>query len=291
MSTWRTACFLLLASLSLIVAVGAYHRQPPPPTAPPPAYPLVPCTTAAACLDRAITACNAENLPCFQAHLWQRVHAAPLSFQAEGLFVAAPAQRFRLDLQVRTADASRWVRIVSDGRVLWEAEDAAAARRVSRVDLQGLLGSGISAAQASAELRRLCSFPGPDRLLHELRQGVIFIAAARAPWKDRDSWVLTGARIPDAQAPCPNFQARQCRLVLDAKTYWPHRLEWWGPAPKRDGDVCLMEMELREPAVPAALAGSAFAFDPQDAVVEDRTPAWKEMLKARVIERRTYPGN
>jgi len=291
MSTWRAASFLTLAALSLIAAAAAFRPQPALPTAPPPVYPLLACTTAAACLDRAIAACGPEQLPEFQATLWQRVQAAPLCFEAEGTVLAGQGQRFRLDLNITSAGASRWLRIVSDGQALWETEDSAQGQHVARVDLRELLGPGIPPRQSAAQLRQLCNFPGPDRLLRELRQRVIFIAAARVPWRERAAWLLTGARIPASTAPCPDYQARQCRLVLDAETYWPHRLEWWGPAPKSRGDVCLLELELRDPVLPGALPERAFAFDPQDAVVEDRTPAWKEKLRARVIERRTYPGN
>ena len=39
----------------------------------------------------------------------------------------------------------------------------------------------------------------------------------------------------------PQGVARQCRVYLDPETYWPCRLEWWGPDAPRHGEVALLQ--------------------------------------------------
>ena len=72
----------------------------------------------------------------------------------------------------------------------------------------------------------------------------------------------------------PHSFPRQCRLFLDARTRWPHRLEWWGPAPPRKGDSLLLQMEFRNPRLGQPLADAEFAFQPGRSKVTDLTAQW-----------------
>ena len=68
---------------------------------------------------------------------------------------------------------------------------------------------------------------------------------------------------------------RQCHLYLDARTYWPERVEWWGPSTTGGGDRLLVQMEFRHPVfnrpLPAETCTRLFAFQPGGAEIEDET--------------------
>jgi hypothetical protein len=73
-----------------------------------------------------------------------------------------------------------------------------------------------------------------DRNLIKLT-GVLTLTSAEALAPAKEKW--------------PDGLPRAARLYLDPKTLWPHRMEWWGPDPPRKGDVLLMQIEFRDPAL------------------------------------------
>jgi hypothetical protein len=87
---------------------------------------------------------------------------------------------------------------------------------------------------------------GPLSLLTEMQERVIFFRHQPMRWNGRRCWLLTGA-VRDAQpTDWPETLPRQCRLVLDAETHWPHRVEWWGPENVGQRDRLLIQVEFRD---------------------------------------------
>ena len=83
----------------------------------------------------------------------------------------------------------------------------------------------------------------------------------RIRWHDKDVILLTGAR-EKPKGDWADYQPRQCRLVLDAATLWPYRLEWWGPTAGAPGDVRVMQIEFRNPTPNHPVDEATFTFNP-----------------------------
>ncbi len=282
MSRTRTLLFPFLAGLTVLIG-GALTPTPTPGrvTAPVPIFPVHADPEAAAALDQAIAALAPERVPWLRMDLWQRGNLAALAYQAEGVYVAGPEHRLRLDLQVRAGSAASRLQVVSNGRTLWQIEQTGAAKpTVARVELGDVfkaLNSSGTSDERREEFYRKQLFAGPGPLLHSLKPGTIFTRRQRVRWHERDLILLTGVRNADrSTTPWPMFLPRQCRLFLDARTLWPHRLEWWGPVPACDGDCLLMEVEFRNPVRGQEVPEQVFAFQPGSAAVTDLTRHWVE---------------
>jgi hypothetical protein len=281
MSYWRSLLFGGLACLSVLL-VAAPRLHTPPPTAPPPDYPLCPDPLASQALDRALAALDGRSGSWLRAGIWQQVAAPPLVFQADGTYLAGPDDRLRIDLQVRFEGARRRLQIVCDGQTLWEAEQADGKDwQAFMVDVKRLRGEldSRTTPQARAEFYRAQLVTGPRMLLESLQKMVIFTHTQTIRWQNRDVILLSGARAASAPRPWPDYTPRQCRVVLDATTYWPRRVEWWGPAPSAAGDVRLCIQEFRDPIMERPLANEMFTFSAIKGELPDRTEAWTEQLR------------
>jgi hypothetical protein len=282
----------MLAALSVLLSASFRHR-PPPPAAPPPVYPLSPDPAAAAALAQARGAIDPERTGWMQTAIRQKFNTPPLAVDVEGTYLAGPGNRFRLDLQTRAGNTRRTIHMFCDGKTLWEIEEGPdtgimPARNpapgnettwINKVDLEQV-GRLLNRPDGGILFREACrqhGLAGPQMLLEELARQITFTRTDRMQWQKRDAIVLTGARPPSAK-PWPDFLPRQCRLILDARTYWPWRVEWWGPVPQRTGDVLLVHVEF------GALSSQPrtddlFTFSPGPFPVRDHTPIWTERLK------------
>lgn len=282
---WRRLLLLpVLAGLTASVAgaLSVSSLLAPGVMAPAPTAIPRPDGAAAATLDRAIAALTPPQPRWVQAAIWQKVHVPYLDFQADGTYQSGPGRRLRLDLQVHTSALHSQMRIVSDGQTLWqERQVPALAPTATRIDLGKVLPLLEHPQAPPAARERFLAehfFTGPEPLLSHLRGQVAFTRQERVCWRDRDAWLLTGVRRDVSLPDCPHYFPRQCRLYLDAATLWPQRLEWWGPAPKRKGDILISEMELRQPVFDRPLHAELFAYRPGVVPVADVTGQWTAAL-------------
>jgi hypothetical protein len=121
-------------------------------------------------------------------------------------------------------------------------------------------------------------------LLESLQQSVTFTRLDRIRWQERDILLLAGVRNTASDNSCCMFEPRQCRLVLDARTLWPHRIEWWGPAPGVAGDVRLSVLEFRQPVLHQPLPEKIFAFTPDHGRVTNCTEEWIEKIRVQSLK-------
>lgn len=273
----RNLSLSLLAGLAVLL-VGALTPPTPRVTAPVPVYPVHPDAEAGRVLDAVVAAFDPDRLPWLRMNLWQEGNPAAFSYRAEGVYLAGPDHRLRLDLQVHAGGADRRLQVVSDGRTLWQIDQAGpTSRTVSHVRLQPVLdalNSPYLPADRRAEFYQRQLFTGPGPLLQSLRPGTTFTRCQEVRWAGRNVRLLTGVRAQPPAATWPEFLPRQCRLFVDAQTLWPHRLEWWGPVPDCEEDCLLLAVEFRDPIVGQRVPDEVFAFQPGKAKVTDQTRAW-----------------
>jgi hypothetical protein len=196
-----------------------------------------------------------------------RVTAEPLSFESEGTYQAGPNYRLHVEWEVRCGAARRHLQTISDGRTVWEIEELGTDRQ--QLVQRPRTPDESPGPVAKANNTKMAAIIGPAAMIECLRGEVTFTHQERARWRNRDVIVLTGASTKPVAGECPVYHPRQCRLVLDAATLWPHRLEWWGPAPEVTGDVRLVQIEMREPGFPDCLPESLFTFQAPEGTNEE----------------------
>jgi hypothetical protein len=146
-----------------------------------------------------------------------------------------------------------------------------------------MLNSPGMPPQLRDQFYRSQSFVGLVPFMESLRKQMVFTKMETDRWQDHDVLKLTGVWSEEASkliCPPPNTWPdsvpRTCRCYLDKTTYWPHRIEWWGPDAADSADSLLTQMEFRNPkfvesaSVPVQMV-SLFTFDPGRNQVIDRT--------------------
>lgn len=308
MSWMRIACVPLgIASLWLLA--GALGQQPgpapskPAPTTPRPAPPPPPKADAAATklLTTAAAALDPEKLAWVETTLWQQANLQGLTFRAEGLYLAAPGNRLRLDLQVHLGDTQGKLLVVSDGVTWWERLQVGNGGQadIKKMDLKTILATLNSPNMPPAvktEFFQRFSFTGLAPLLNRILAQMTVTGAERLTWKGREVNRLTAVWSEEAvknlvgpNTRWPEFLPRRCCLFLDVDVdkvhAWPHRIEWWGPASSGLGEVLLLQMEFRNPKLGKVLSDEEYArqfrFDPGKATVQDLTKQATEEAKNR----------
>jgi hypothetical protein len=306
MHSYRNFLLPMVVGVAIIVA-GAMAQQtspPSPPAGPPPAAktpppPKPPQADPAATkvLDEAV---NAKQLDWVQTTLWEQVEVQGLTFQAQGSYLSAPGNRLHLDLQVHIGGTIGRLEVVSNGTTLFEAVKVGDGERTITkvVELKKVLET-LNIPDMSKEVRdeffQSQAFYGVIPLLRSIKQRMTVTKKENVRWHGHDVVQLTAewsgdvvkSFTQDGKQQWPAYVPRQCRLFLDAKTLWPHRVEWWGPAPYRTEDALLVQMEFRDPKhepLADARCKKEFTFDAVPAEVSskvDKTEEIKETIKQR----------
>jgi hypothetical protein len=139
------------------------------------------------------------------------------------------------------------------------------------------------------------SFYGVIPLLQSIQQRMVVTKKESVKWHGFDVILLSAdwsidivkSMTDDGKRPWPQSLPRQCRLYLDAKTRWPHRIEWLGPISARSEDAIILQMEFRHPKheeLSPEVCKREFSFDPGKAKVPshvDLTEELKDALRYR----------
>jgi hypothetical protein len=251
------------------------------PSAVPQTVPTVEDPEAGRCLDEA--AAHVGKIEWLSCRIHQQVHLPGLHYTSEGRYLLAPEHRFRLEVRTRTGETTGTLVIVSDGVNLWQASRVGSEPwdKVIHLGVQEVLATldgGSNAAQLRAEFLQGPALSGIGPLLRTLRGRLIWARQESSGNVVR----LIGVWPPDAvrekvpaDRPWPGGLPRQCRIVLDAATLWPQRIEWWGPAEDRGLETLLALTEYSDPVINRSLSdeicAQAFTFTPGDVPITDRT--------------------
>jgi hypothetical protein len=111
-------------------------------------------------------------------------------------------------------------------------------------------------AWARTETVRDQGFGGVGPLLTGLRQRLRQLTAKAVRWQGvvviqvNGAWPEEPAKLAEVpEYVRPRQVPRRCSLYLDAKTLWPHRLEWWYAERPGDTPVLGMQTEFRDPVL------------------------------------------
>jgi hypothetical protein len=240
-------------------------------------------------LDAALAALDPRRVSWLDMTVAQEVHLPDLDYQTAGRYRAAPDNRFRLELQMRTGKTTETYLTVSDGACVWRATRAGDGdwTAVRRFGFQQVLDAAEATPQARDDFLRGPSFSGPMALLRNLRRRMVWVDSLETRDGERAVIALTGVWPPetvaklapkDAEWPagCPD----RCRVFLDADTLAPCRVEWWGPADQGKSLIRLVQIELGGVVVNQPLTQEecerTFRFDPGSAPVIDETKPFSD---------------
>jgi hypothetical protein len=275
------ACVAPLATLP----IGSWS-SPPSTSAPAPAPAGDhPDPAALRVLESALILLHPERLGWLETTLWQRTNVRGLVFEAQGRYVAGPNQRLLMDLTTRVGATEGALRIVSDGSTLWKAMRIGSGtwNNITCVKLGQVLAAlppGAVPDQVWDEFLQGESFGGIFALLGMLQRQMTWVHTETVRRGGRELIKLTGVRRADSTG-----FFRRCYLYLDPHSFWPHRLEWWGEDPPRQGELLLVQMEFRSPVFhrpPPDSKFQEFSFDPGPLAVQDQTGEVTARLQARL---------
>jgi hypothetical protein len=251
------------------------------------------------CLDQAVDAFRADRVTWLEMAIWQKVQLPGCTYEADGTYRMAPGQRFRMEMHTHLGGSDGTLLSVSDGRELWQAERSGqgAWDNVTRVNLSEVFSvmNGPARDRLRDEFLRRPHFQGMMSLLATLRGRLVWARGEVVRQSGGERIHLVGVWPKDEarkyappDRPWPSALPRQCHVYLDARTYWPQRLEWWGPQAAGGADRLLVQMEFRNPVVnrplPAAKCSRLFAFQPGTAEIEDETASVAAEMTRRAGE-------
>jgi hypothetical protein len=262
--------------------------------APPPFKPAVADPVASKILEEAI---KTKRLEWIQTSFWQQVDVQGLTFQAEGTYLSAPDNRLHLNLVVHIGDTAGKLEVISDGATLWETTQIGDGERTitKKVRIKDVLDS-LNKPDVAKEMRdeflESQCFYGVVPLLQSIHERMVVTKKEDTTWRGLNVTLLTAEWTndlakqvtQDGKQPWPQSFPRQCRLYLDAKTRWPHRVEWLGPMPGRE-DAPIVQMEFRNPkyeAMSPEVCKREFSFNPgKEPSAVDQTDDLKNALRYR----------
>jgi hypothetical protein len=268
MSRYSLLLVLTLAGVALFVT-GMGNRQPPQPAAASPPAPTPPSTSAEAVpdaerlLDQAIDTFAPARVSWAEVKLWQQFREDASVYEVTGRYLAAPGHRVRLELHTQVGATRGELKLISDGQCLWHWQ------RTGRVDPiiwamelpklqagQPGLTTPEGVAWARTETLRAQTFGGVGPILQTLRARLQQVQGKAVRWKGIDIVQVTGAwpEDPSQLAAVPEYirprqVPRLCSIFLDARTLWPHRLEWWYSERPTGSPALLLQTEFREPVL------------------------------------------
>jgi hypothetical protein len=299
------SCLVILSAAltrtaaSVAPATAALLAPTPEPVTVPAAPAPRPDAAAERCLERAAEAFRGDRVRWLEMAIWQKVQLPGCTYEADGCYHLAPGQRFRLEMHTHPGEGDGTLLSVSDGRDLWQAErpGQGAWENVTRVNLSEVFAimNGPSGARLRDEFLQRPHFQGMAPLLRNLRNRLVWAHSEVIRQAGRQRIHLVGVwskeearRQASSEDAWPIALPRQCHVYLDARTYWPQRIEWWGPSTAGGADHLLVQMEFREPVfnrpLPAETCARLFAFHPGNAEVEDETASVTAEMTKRAGE-------
>jgi hypothetical protein len=269
------------------------------PSTVPPAPAPRPDAVAERCLEQALEALKPERVQWLETAIWQKVQLPGYIYEADGSYQLAPGQRFRMEMHMQFGAAEGTLLMVSDGREVWQGERPGGGtwENVTRLNLPEVFSvmNGPSGPQLRSEFLQRPHFQGMTPLLRNLRGRLVWARhkVLRRPGEEQIQligvWPKEDARrLAPPDESWPIGLPRQCHLYLDVGSYWPRRVEWWGPTRGAVSDRLLVQMEFRNPVfnrpLPADVCARLFAFQPGNVAVEDETASVAAEMSRRAGE-------
>jgi hypothetical protein len=204
-------------------------------------------------LARAVAELAPDKMSWLETAVWQQIQGEDGRYVAHGRYLTAPGQRQRLELQVRIGKTEGKLLLVCDGSTLCQATRVGQAAPVLFQEpfKPPPQAPGHETGTATSQETFLSDLGngGLDRVLQSIRQHLTKPQVRRASWKGQPVFRIQGGWRADLPA-----APRTCTVLLDARTLWPHRIEWSGDEGRDSWQIELREPLVNQPLPPARCA-------------------------------------
>ncbi len=297
------SCLVVLSAALARTAASITPATAAAPFTEPSAVPAAPAPRADAvaerCLEQTLEALKPQRIRWLETTIWQKVQLPGYVYEADGSYQLAPGQRFRMEMHTHFGTTEGTHLMVSDGRAVWQGERSGegAWENITRLNLPEVFAvmDGPAGSQLRSEFLQRPHFQGMTPLLRNLRSRLVWARSEALRHVGEEQIRLVGvwpkeevAKLAPSDEAWPIGLPRQCHLYLDARTYWPQRVEWWGPSSGAGVDRLLVQMEFRNPIfnrpLPEDVCARLFAFQPGNAEVQDETPSVTAEMTHRAAE-------
>jgi hypothetical protein len=188
---------------------------------------------------------------------------------AEGLLQRGPNQCVRLELQVLTDGEPSRLLIVSDGELLAQETNVsghAPDRRCDKLPGEATASPGDQAAREAYLATHGCG--GPLAVLRHLLGSLQNLKLHTGLLEGKEVVQIRGEV---AGSPLP---VQSCHVFLDAKTLWPHRVEW--RSARRSAVQPVVQLEFLDPVLNQELSEEEctrlFSYQPEARATSAATP-------------------
>jgi hypothetical protein len=211
-------------------------------------------------LEKAAEKLTPQRMPWLKTQIRQTMTDAHTNFAAKGFLQRGPNHCARLEMVVfpgaaTKPDEKHRLLVVSDGDVLAQVRHAPGMEPVLRVD--PLLANEESVATHAAKEQFLNgrSCGGPGALLQEFHLHLQNGTLQTGVLQGTPVIQIKGDIPAEAMSKCMRtiIPVRHAYIYLDAKTLWPHRIEWWG-ADKKHPLRAILSIEFFEPELGCELS-------------------------------------
>ncbi len=234
----------LMSAWPASIAVSARPADFPLAFKSPPSEPEVtkPSGDAIALLDNAISALSPARIPWLKVKIRQTMTAADSNFVADGFLQCGPNHCVRLVMGIATGPQPSRLVVVSDGEVIVQARQISHQKPITVIERLPAQGGADKEKFLAAK-----GCGGPHALLKQIQQQIKNAHVKTGLLGENKVISVTGdLDLPPGGRAAVASSVRSCIVQLDAKTLWPHRLEWHGPDLAGDSRM-ILRMEFLEP--------------------------------------------
>jgi hypothetical protein len=219
-------------------------------------------------LEKALEKLGGPRTAWMKTKIRQTIADADSNFIAEGFLQRGPNHCARLEMNIGRHGR---LRVVSDGEVVAQVRNIPG--KAPDVVVERFPDAAADSADNHSAIREkyLCgkSCGGPTALLQQLRQHLQEGKLQTGLLQGMAVIQVKGEIDPGAMpmSAGTTMPVRYAYIYLDAKTLWPHRLEWWG-RDKTNALRSVLRLEFLEPQIDQELSPEAcmrmFSYEPND---------------------------
>jgi hypothetical protein len=238
----RTACLFLLGLGITILLTGArtaslstplQNQESPfvPRSVPLDADIIGSGVDAGQLLQKALEKLDPQRTPWLKTKIRQTMCDVDSTFVAEGYLQRGPNHCARLEMDILSGGKKGRLIVVSDGELIAQVNELPG--MPAKVDVHKLSITGQPRDDESTLKHKHLSDKscgGPATLLAQLRRQLQNARLQTGLLQKTPVIQIKGDLEPAAMSVCAGVKrtVRQARVYLDAKTLWPHHVEWWG---------------------------------------------------------------
>jgi hypothetical protein len=218
-------------------------------------------------LEKAVQKIDPQRTPWLKTKIRQTMTDAKTNFVAETTLQRGPNHCARLEMDIGKRGR---LLVVSDGELVAQVRKSPGSAPEVRVEhMPAKVDESADDGIAKEKFLIGKSCGGPAALLQQLQQHLQNGKLQTGLLHDIEVIQISGELNPEAMPLCARttIPVRHAYVYLDAKTLWPHAVEWWGVDRTNQSRV-ILRVEFLEPELNCPLSDEEcmriFSYRPDD---------------------------